>query len=804
MQANTNLAIKEQPTNGSTKRIEKLKSRFFKAKPSLCIERAVAFTRSYRETEGEIPILRRAKAFREVCQSIPVTIFDHELVVGTPGAFHRSGTLCPEISWKWLAEELETLDTRDRDPYRVTEAQKKTLQEEIFPYWQGRSVEELVLSRLPAETRQAGVDSGILDSEIKWRSAVGEVTPEFGDIILKKGFAGIRGEAEAALAELEPVDTETWEKICFYQAVIESCQGLIDLGRRYAEKALEMSRKEPDPARRAELEEIAAVCRRVPEKAPRTFWEAVQTVWFVMTGCALSENSPGFNLGRFDQYMQPFFAADLETGAISREQAQELVNCLWIKLSEWAWLLPVNGAEYYGGYNPFQNCTIGGCRKNGADAVNDMSYMCLEATSTVRLPQPALSIRISNDTPEEFLRAACRLSRLGTGFPAFHNDRVGAEMMLYAGLPPEEARDWSLLGCVVPYHSKIVEWTDAGAYNMAAAVEFALNDGKLRLTGQRIGLPTGPPSGFKTFDDFKAAVFDQLRHLIKQAALTTIVEQEVHSEVQPRPYISTLVDGSLEKGLDISRGGGRFNVGPGWVSVGVADTANSLAAVKKLVFDERKLDMETLCQALDSNFEGYEEIRQLLAGCPKFGNDDDYVDQFAVELTDFADQELRRYRDRLGLPFHNAIMGLTNNIPTGKALGALPSGRTARVPLAEGCSPHPGTDINGPTACMRSVAKVNHENQPGGTLLNIKFTPSVVAGETGLSGMAALIRGYFSLGGYHCQFNVVDTETLLDAQAHPENYQDLVVRVAGYSARFVELSREVQSEIMRRTTHLHF
>ena len=335
-------------------------------------------------------------------------------------------------------------------------------------------------------------------------------------------------------------------------------------------------------------------------------------------------------------------------------------------------------------------------------------------------------------------------------------------------------------------------------------MEFALNDGKVRLTGKQTGLRTGDPREYKTYDDFKAAVIAQLKHIIRQGAITTTIEQEVHQETMPRPFISSVIDGCLEKGLDLTRGGARFNVGPGWVSVGVADTANSLAAVKKLVFEEQRLSMDELCQALENNFEGYEDTHKLLLDCPKFGNDDDYVDRIAVELTDLVDREWRHYTDRLGQPFHNAIMGLTNNIPTGKALGALPSGRPARTPLAEGCSPHPGTDVNGPTACMRSIAKVNHENQPGGTLLNIKFTPSVLEGEAGLSGLAALVRGYFDLGGYHCQFNVIDAETLLDAQAHPDQYQDLVVRVAGYSARFVELSREVQDEILRRTTHRNF
>lgn len=793
------MTVKE--TVAARSRIERLKTQFNRAAPTICVERALAFTRSHKRTEGLPLIVRRAKAFRDVCESIPVLILDSELIVGSPGAMQRPGPMCPEISWKWLMDEIDTIQSRPSDPYLLTEEQKKLLTREVFPYWEGKSVEEIVLSRLPAETRRLGVDSGIIDSEIKWRSGVAEITPEYEDIIFKKGFRGIKQQAEAYLEGLQPTNQEQLEKTSFYQAIVEVCEGLIALGRRYSAKAAEMVTREMDSQRRRELEEISEICHWVPENPPRNFREALQLVWFVQMGCVLAENGPAFNLGRFDQYMYPYYKQDLDKGVITQEFAQELLECLWIKLSEWLWLLPANGAKYYGGYNSFQNLTVGGRKRDGGDATNDLSYMCLQATEDVRLPQPALSVRIHAGTPEKFMRAACKLSRLGTGFPAFHNDTIGMQMMMYAGLPPEEARDWSLLGCVVPHQRKIGEWTDAGALNMAAAMEWALNDGRSRLTGEQMGLHTGDPAAFSTFEEFKSAFLQQLRYIIKHAVIAVTVEEEVHWENMPRPYVSAIVDGCVEKGTDISRGGARFNVGPGLVSVGIADTANSLTAIKKLVYDERKLSMGELCEALDRDFEGHEELRRRLINCPKFGNDDDSVDRFAVEVTDFVDQELRRYRCRLGLPFHSALMGLTNNMPTGKVLGALPSGRKARVPLAEGCSPHPGTDINGPTSCMRSIAKVNHVNQPGGTLLNIKFTPAVLEGEKGIGDLSALIRGYFDLGGYHCQFNVIAPETLRDAQLHPDKYQDLIVRVAGYSARFVTLSRDVQEEIIRRTTH---
>lgn len=793
--------VEEKECPSVSLRIEKLRKQFKNAAPSVCIERALAFTRSHKKTEGQPLITRRAKAFKEVCESIPVIIFDDELIVGTPGAMRRPGPLCPEISWKWMKDEMDTIQSRDRDPYQLTLEQKKLLKDEIFPYWRLKSVEEIILSRLTAESKRLGVDTGIIDSEIKWRSGVAEITPDFEDIIFKKGFKGIKEDAEDYLKVLEATTHENLKKIHFYESIAEVCQGLITLGHRYAEKATKMARTERNETKKRELKNISRICHWVPENPPRNFLEALQTVWFVQMGCILSENGPAFNPGRFDQYMYPYYKEDIKKGTITKESAQELIDCLWIKLSEWVWLLPENGAHYYGGYNSFQNITIGGRKKNGSDAVNEITYLCLKATENVKLPQPALSVRIHSDTPEAFMRAACRLARMGMGFPAFHNDRVGTEMMMYAGLPPEEARDWNLLGCVVPHQRKVGEWTDAGSYNMAAAMEWALNDGRSLLTGEQMGLQTGDPGNFETFEEFKDAFIQQLRYIIKHAVITTIVEQDVHRENMPRPFISAIVDGCMDKGTDLAHGGARFNIGPGWVVVGTADCANSLAAIKKLVYDEKSISMEDLCTALDNDFNEYEEIHQMLLMCPKYGNDDNFVDRFAVELTDFIDQELRGYQDTLGLPFHSAIMGLTNNIPTGNALGALPSGRKARVPLAEGCSPHPGTDITGPTACMKSLSKVNHENQIGGTLLNIKLAPKVLEGEKGISALSALIRGYFDLGGYHCQFNVVSQETLRDAQEYPEKYQDLLVRVAGYSAMFVSLSQDVQDEIIRRTTN---
>ena len=782
-------------------RVQRIKSDYNRADPSICVERAVCFTRSHQESGGEPLILRRAKAFQKACEEIPVILFPGELLVGTPGKERRSGCINPEVSWRWVEEELDRFEVREQDPYRISPQQKEVLRNEIFPYWRGQSLEEAYLSRLPEETARVAVDTGIVDNDLKWRAYVGEITPDYEDVIFKKGFAGIREEAKSYLSEVEPISPENIQRIHFYQSAVITSTALVRLGERYAVKAEELAEVEPDPQRKKELLQIAENCRWVPANPPRTFWEAMQMVWFVQVGRVIAENAVALNLGRFDQCMYPYYKGDLQRGILTPEQAQELIECLWIKLSEWVWAISANTARYFAGYCAFQNLTVGGRKRDGTDGTNDLSYMCLRATANVRTHQPGLSVRIHPDCPEEFLLEVCRLIRLGTGFPAVHNDRIGTAMLLAAGLSPTDARDWNNCGCVVPHFRKVGEWTAAANINLASALEFALNDGRGRLDNEQRGLKTGDPASFETFERFKEAYYAQLTYLIKQAVIATVIAQDVHAELAPRPFLSTLVDGCMEKGRDLSRGGAFYNVGPVLTGIGVADAANSFAMIKKLVFEEKAVTLGELCEALDHNWQGHEGIRAMALKCPKYGNDDDDVDPFAVEITDFYHQEIRKYKDWCGQPFNSAFMGISNYIPAGAAVGATPDGRLAGTPLTEGCSPHCGTDVTSPTAAMKSVAKINHESHSGGTLLNIKLSPDALKTDKDLRNLAAMIRGYFELGAFHVQFNVISPETLRDAQQHPEHYQDLLVRVAGYSTRFVTLSREVQNAIIARTTY---
>lgn len=794
-------------TSNNTHRIESARKTYVHSKPTICTERARIWTESHRQTEGEPVAIRRAKAFQAACQQLPTPIFEGELLVGTPGSYRRTGILTPEFSWTWVDQEMDHFDQRTQDPYHISQEERTFLREEVFPYWKGKSLEEVFLKQLPLETARILVDTGIIDNDSKWRQAVGEITPDYQDVLFVKGFQGIWEEASEAFRKLEMNSLEHIEKKEFYQSVMLAAEGVMALAERYAQEAeklaaaLATSESVDARCRREELLEIAQVCRRVPAKPPGTFREALQFVWFVQLGGILSENPLALNLGRFDQYMAPYYEADLAAERITEAEALELIESLWLKLSEWVWTISANTANYFAGYNQFQNLTVGGRRRDGSDATNPLSYLCLKATEMVKTHQPGLSVRIHADCPEAFLMAVTRLVAVGTGFPAIHNDMAGYQMMLNAGYKAEDARDWSNCGCVVPHFRKTGEWTAAVNVNFGAALEYALNSGKSRLTGEQMGLPEQPMDAMETFEALKEAFFKQLAHLIHHSVIGTVVAQKLHMDMVPRPFLSSCVDGCLQSGKDLSRGGAVYHVGPVLTGIGLGVVANGLMAVKKLVFDDQVVTLNTLHEALEANWEGFESLRELALAAPKYGNDQEDVDRLAVEISDFYHRQTHEHRDLFGAPFNTAFMGISNYVPTGKIVGALPCGRTARAPLTEGVSPFVGSDVNSPLSAMRSAAKINHDVHSGGTLLNLRLNQELVSTERGLRNLAAMIRAFFSLGAFHVQFNTISNEVLRDAQKNPEAYRDLLVRVAGYSTQFIHLSPEMQEAIIARNSH---
>lgn len=787
-----------------TDRIEKIRQNYVNSKPEISYERAWLWTESYKKTEGLPVCIRSARAFYDCCDQLGVHIFEGELVVGATGEFRKCGILTPEFSWMWVDREMDTFAQRPQDPYLITDQQRAFVREHIFPYWKGKSLEEAFLARLPEDTRRIGVDTGIIDNDSKWRQAVGEVTPDYQDVLFRKGFGGIIQEAQEHIAKLDLCSPEDEEKKDFYESVIWTSKGIIRYANRYGDEAERLAAQEKDPQRAKELRVIAQNCRRVPEHPPESFYEAIQFLWFTQIGGILSENPLSLNPGRFDQYMDPYYEKDLAAGAITEDAALELIEALWLKYSEWVWTISANTADYFAGYNQFQNLTVGGKTRDGHDGTNPITYLALKATEEVRTHQPGLSVRVQADCPKEFLDAITHLVSKGTGFPAIHSDSVGYQMLLNAGYEPEDARDWNNCGCVVPHNRKTGEWTAAVNMNFGSALEYALNQGKSLMTGQLMGLEEKPAGEFSSYEEVKAAFFKQFDNLCRHSVILTVEAQRLHRDMVPRPFLSSCIEHCMACGKDLSRGGAKYNIGPVITGIGLAVTANSLAAVKKLVFEDQVCDMAALVKALQANWEGYEDLRQKAQDCPKYGNDDDYADDIAIEIANHFYDTIHPYKDIFGSHFLTAFMGISNYIPMGRVLGATPDGRKNGEPSSEGVSPYVGTDHSTPLAAMRSTAKVNQEIHSGGTLLNLRLDHNLVATKRGQANLGAMIQTLFSLGGFHVQFNCISSETLRAAQAHPEDYKDLLVRVAGYSTQFVNLSRSMQDAIIARTEHSGF
>ena len=787
-----------------TDRVEKIRQNYVNTKPHISYERAWSWTKSFQKTEGQPHILRTAQAFKDTCEELSVNIWDGELIVGTSGEYRKCAILTPEFGWTWINDEIDTFPERSQDPYDVTPEQVKFIRENIFPYWKGKSVEEAFLSRVPEDTKIIGVDTGFLDTDSKWRNGVGEISADYIDELLPKGYGGIKKEAEEHIKELDETNPEDRKKIDFYKSIILVSEGMIDLGHRYAEKAKAMAAEEKDEKRKAELLEIAEICSVIPEKAPETFREAIQFVWFVQLGGILAENPLAWNPGRFDQYMFPYYEKDLKAGKISRDEALELIQLLWLKYSEWAWTISKNTASFFAGYTNFENLTIGGTKVDGSDATNDISYMAIQATKEIMTHQPTLSCRIQPDCPPEFMEAVTELVSTGCGFPAIHSDRTGYQMLSNLGYDPIDARDWNNCGCVVPHSRKTFQWTSACTISFAAALEFALNEGKSRLSGKQVSVPEKDPKTFTSYEEIIEAWKKQFRNLVKHGVISLVTAQEIHKEIGHRPFMSACNEYCMKNGADLVDGGAKYNIGPVFTGVGLSVTANSLAVIKKLVYEDKVTTLSEIIDALNADWVGYEELRQKAIACHKYGNDDDYVDLIARDLADFYRQEVVQYKDIYGAHFVTAFMGISNYLPTGKVLGATPEGRHAKDPINEGVSPVTGTDTTTCLAALRSAAKMKHDMHSGGTLLNLRLNHDLVATKRGRANLGAMLQSYFAIGGFHVQFNTISNEVLKDAQKNPDKYRSLLVRVAGYSAQFTNLSKEMHDSIMERNAHEEF
>lgn len=790
---------------GPTERHQLLKMNYLRQRPTISIHRARAITEIARADPGLPRIELRAKAFRRCCETAPLVIQDHELIVGAPNGAPRAGAFSPDISWRWLRDELDTIGNRPQDPFFVAEEDKKILREEIFPYWQGRSVDEYC----EAQYREAGVwelsgESFVSDCSYHALNGGGDSNPGYDVILMKKGMLDIQKEAKRRLAALDYARPEDLDRIYFYKSVIDTAEGVIVYARRLARHARQLAARESDPKRKAELKRIAEVNARVPAHAPTTFWEAIQAVWTIESLLVVEENQTGMSIGRVDQYMYPFYKADIEAGRLTPYEAFDLAGCMLIKMSEMMWITSEGSSKFFAGYQPFVNMCVGGLTREGRDATNELTCLLMDAVRHVKIYQPSLAARVHNKSPRRYLEKIVDVVRAGMGFPAVHFDDTHVKMMLAKGVSMEDARDYCLMGCVEPQKSgRLYQWTSTAYTQWPIAIELALNRGVPLWYGKQVCPDMGPLEKFDTWEKFEHAVKEEIRYITRLTGTATVISQRVHRELAPKPLMSIMYEGCMEQGRDVSAGGAMYNFGPGVVWSGLATYTDSMAAIKKLVYDDRKYTLEELNTALRANFEGYGKVRKDCLEAPKYGNDDDYADSIAADIIEFTEVEHRKIRTLYSTLSHGTL-SISNNTPFGKLTGASANGRQAWLPLSDGISPSQGADYKGPTAIIKSVSKMSCDNMNIGLVHNFKLMAGLLETPEGRNGLISLIRTASILGNGEMQFNYLDNETLLEAQKRPGDYRDLVVRVAGYSAFFVELCEDVQNEIISRTMLNHF
>ena len=824
-------------------RIQKLVDALYEHMPVIESARAKLITESYKETEGEPIITRRAKAFAHILHNIPIIIRDNELIVGSSTIAPRGCQTFPEFSYEWLEAELDTVATRTADPFEIAEETKAELKE-ADKYWKGKTTSELATSYMAPEAIKA-IEHNIFTPGNYFYNGVGHVTVKYWEV-LETGFEGIMEKAQKELDGCNVGDGNYARKSHFLEAVILSCKAVIDYAGRYAKLAQEMAAQTSDPVRKQELFVIAENCSRVPAKGAQNFYEACQSFWFVQQLLQMESSGHSISPGRFDQYMYPYYKKDMEAGTITREFVQELMDCIWVKLNDLNKCRDAASAEGFAGYSLFQNLIAGGQNKEGEDVTNDLSVMCIQASMHVHLPAPSLSVRVWNGSPHEFLIKAAELTRTGIGLPAYYNDEVIIPALQNRGLSLEDAREYNIIGCVEPQKAGKTEgWHDAAFFNMCRPLELVFSNGMDK--GEMVGIPTGDVTQMKTFDEFFDAYKKQMEYCISLLVNADNAIDVAHAERCPLPFLSCMIDDCLKEGKSVQEGGAVYNfTGP--QGFGIANMADGLFAIRKLVYEDKKVSMKELKEALAWNYdkgldaqsagdmtemimkamqkagrnvdastaEGllktfmgmkpgeqkiqrFKEIHDMIDEVPKFGNDIPEVDYFAREVAYTYSKPLQKYNNPRGGKFQAGLYPVSANVPLGGQTGATPDGRYAHTPVADGVSPSAGKDVKGPTAAATSVSRLDHFIVSNGTLFNQKFHPSALSGREGLEKFVALIRGYFDQKGMHMQFNVVDRQTLLDAQEHPEKYKHLVVRVAGYSALFTTLSRSLQDDIIRRT-----
>jgi trans-4-hydroxy-L-proline dehydratase len=785
-----------------TERVARLRKQSLETVPTISTERAELLTGFYQQNHGNTSIpIQRALAFEYLMEHKAVCIHVGELIVGEKGPSPQAAPTYPELCCHSL-QDLDILNSRAKIPFLVSTQARQAYEEKVIPYWKGRSLRELIFQEMTPEWKEA-YEAGIF-TEFMEQRAPGHTVLD--NKIYYKGMRDFQAAIQINLERLDYLnDPLAYDRQEELKAMAICASALVHFADRHAEKARQLAQGESDPLRKQELEQIASVCTQVPAHAPRNFWEALQYYWFVHLGVTTELNTwDSFDPGRLDQHLFPFYQQDLAQGVLTHERAEELLQCFWIKFNNQPAppKVGVTAAES-GTYTDFAQINIGGVKEDGSDGVNEVSYLLLDVVEEMRLLQPSASLQVSKKNPDRFIKRAARIIRTGFGQPSIFNADLIVQELVRMGKSVQDARNGGSSGCVEVGAFGKENYNLTGYFNMPKILELTLHNGLDPRTGKQLGPQTGAPCRFETFDELFEAYQKQLKHFIEIKVRGNNVIERLYAEYMPAPFLSMLIDDCISTGKDYHNGGARYNTS--YIQgVGLGTITDCMSAIQQHIFEEKTFKMEVLLQALEGNFEGAERLRQVLLNkTSRYGNDDDRADRVMVRLFDAYYDAIVGRRNTKGGSYQINLLPTTCHVYFGSVTGATPDGRQAWQPLSEGVSPVQGADRHGPTAVLRSVAKMDHA-RTGGTLLNQKLTPNLLSDDAGLEKLVQLVRTYFKLDGHHIQFNVVDVETLREAKAHPEQHRDLIVRVAGYSDYFCNLSESLQDEIIARTEHQAF
>lgn len=774
-----------------SQRIQILKDKMLSAPRYASIEQARIITRVYQENEHLSIPKKRALSLKAAMEELEIGFEKEELIVGNRTKGVRYGVVFPESGCSWVNNEFETLPTRPQDQFHVREEDIQEFREKIYPYWKGKSMEDVIKHHGGQEIQSIAKVVKINQKD----HAQGHICPDSA-LWLKMGPLGIMNQAQEKLKTCEESQKE------FYECVVLVMQGACTFMKRYHDMIMENIDEVEEPYQQS-LRTVANNCLNLTKRPPETFHEAVQSLWFLFVLLHMESNASSFSPGRMDQYLYPYYQKDIESGKISMEDALDILECLWLKFNQIVYLRNQNSAKYFAGFPIGFNIAIGGEDENGNDTYNELSLLCLQCQYDLGLPQPNLSVRLNRNSSHELMQKAIEVVSKGSGMPQFFNDEAIVHALMELGIEKKDALNYAIVGCVeLTTHGNNLGWSDAAMFNLNKALELTLNHGKCLLTDEQIGLDLGGLDTYQTFEDLEKAFQQQIDYFIDKMMQCEVIVEKAHQDCLPTAFLSSVIDDCLENGLDVTKGGAKYNLS-GIQMIQIANLADSLAAMKQLVYDDQVIDAKELLAALQSDFKGYEIIQTMLLNkVPKYGNDVEWVDRLGAKWAEYFRSRMKDYTNYRGGPYHTGMYTVSAHVPMGENVGASPDGRNALTPLADGgMSPVYGRDLKGPTAVLKSVSRLNNSLTTNGGLLNMKFLPEFFETKNGMNKFENFLRAFVDLKVPHIQFNVVRREDLEDAQIRPQLHKSLTIRVAGYTAYFVELAHKLQDEIIERTTY---